>query len=416
LKVLLVTMYFPPAGGGGVQRPLKLATHLPSLGIETHVLAPDDPKWLHRDEELRPPTQAFVHRARYLGPKARLPSEELRGLTGVDLALAQVRLAGRRLLLPDASVTWAPTAIPAAARIVRSEGIDAVITTSPPLSMNLIGASVKKLTGVPWIADQRDSLVQNADRRFERKTVQAKEKALERVVRLVANRADGIVAVSDAIADELQGFDPSGPVRVIPNGCDFDDFAGLEYRPGDRFRITHTGSFFGKRNPRAFLNALASSGLDVVVARFVGDFRSVDREWVQELELGDRLELHDYLPHRRALELQRDSEANLLLLPEAAGRGKVVPSGKIFEYLAAERPILAAVPTDGVAAKLVRETGAGIVVAPDDEKAIREALIGLHARWKAGHLGNGYLSDDDRRRLSRTTRVEELAELLWSVA
>jgi glycosyltransferase involved in cell wall biosynthesis len=415
MKVLLVTMYFPPAGGGGVQRPLKLATHLPTLGIETHVLAPDDPKWLHRDDELRPPTQAFVHRARYLGPKARLPSEELRGLTGVDLALAQARLAGRRLLLPDASVTWAPTAIPAAVRIVRSEGIDAVITTSPPLSMNLIGASVKKLTGVLWIADQRDSLVLNADRRFERKTVQAKEKALERVVRLVANNADGIVAVSEAIADELRGFDPSGPVRVIPNGCDFDDFAGLEYTPGDRFRITHTGSFFGKRNPRAFLSALASSGLDDVVARFVGDFRSVDREWVEELELGDRLELLDYLPHRRALELQRDSEANLLLLPEAAGRGKVVPSGKIFEYLAAERPILAAVPTDGAAAKLVRETGAGIVVGPEDEKGIREALVGLHARWKAGHLGNGYLTDDERDRLSRKTRVEELAELLWSL-
>ena len=415
MKVLLVTMYFPPAGGGGVQRPLKLATHLPTLGIETHVLAPDDPKWLHRDEELRPPTQAFVHRARYLGPKARLPSEELRGLTGVDLALAQARLAGRRLLLPDASVTWAPTAIPAAVRIVRNEGIDAIITTSPPLSMNLIGASVKKLTGVPWIADQRDSLVLNADRRFERRTVQAKEKALERVVRLVANNADGIVAVSEAIADELRGFDPSGPVRVIPNGCDFDDFAGLEYTPGDRFRITHTGSFFGQRNPRAFLSALASSGLDDVVARFVGDFRSVDREWVEELDLGDRLELLDYLPHRRALELQRDSEANLLLLPEAAGRGKVVPSGKIFEYLAAERPILAAVPTDGAAAKLVRETGAGIVVGPEDEKGIREALVGLHARWKAGHLGDGYLTDDERNRLSRKTRVEELAELLWSL-
>ena len=415
MKVLLVTMYFPPAGGGGVQRPLKLATHLPTLGIETHVLAPDDPKWLHRDDELRPPTQAFVHRARYLGPKARLPSEELRGLTGMDLALAQARLAGRRLLLPDASVTWAPTAIPAAVRIVRNEGIDAVITTSPPLSMNLIGASVKKLTGVPWIADQRDSLVLNADRRFEKKSVQAKEKALERVVKLVASNADGIVAVSEAIADELRGFDPSGPVRVIPNGCDFDDFAGLEYTPGDRFRITHTGSFFGKRNPRAFLSALASSGLDDVVARFVGDFRSVDREWVEELELGDRLELLDYLPHRRALELQRDSEANLLLLPDAAGRGKVVPSGKIFEYLAAERPILAAVPTDGAAAKLVRETGAGIVVGPEDEKGIREALVGLHGRWKAGHLGNGYLTDDERRKLSRTTRVEELAELLWSL-
>jgi glycosyltransferase involved in cell wall biosynthesis len=415
VKVLLVTMYFPPAGGGGVQRPLKLATHLPALGIETHVLAPDDPKWLHRDEELRPPTQAFVHRARYLGPKARLPSEELRGLSGLDRALAQARLTGRRLLLPDASVTWAPTAVPAAVRIVRREGIDAVITTSPPLSLNLIGAAVKRLTGVTWVADQRDSVLQNADRRFERKAVQAKEKALERVVRLVARRADAVVTVSDAIAEEIRAFDPAGPVRVIPNGCDFDDFAGLEYRPGERFRITHTGSFFGKRNPRAFLSALASTGLDDVVARFVGDFRSVDREWVKELGLDDRLELLDYLPHRRALELQRDSEANLLLLPDAAGRGKVVPSGKIFEYLAAERPIVAAVPTDGAAAKLVRETGAGVVVAPDDEKGIRDALLGLHTRWRAGQLRDGYLDEEQRRRLSRKARVEELAELLWSL-
>jgi hypothetical protein len=77
MKVLLVTMYFPPAGGGGVQRPLKFATHLPSFGIETHVLAPDDPKWVHRDDEATPPTQAWVHRARYHGPRGRIPSEEL---------------------------------------------------------------------------------------------------------------------------------------------------------------------------------------------------------------------------------------------------------------------------------------------------------------------------------------------------
>ena len=202
---------------------------------------------------------------------------------------------------------------------------------------------------------------------------------------------------------------------MIPNGCDFDDFAGLEYRSGERFRFTHTGSFFGKRDPRPFLSALAASGLDDVVARFAGDFKAADREWVEELGLGDRLELLPYLPHREALELQRDSEANLLLLPEAAGRGKVVPSGKIFEYLAAERPILAAVPTDGAAADLVRETGAGVVVAPDDERGLREAILGLHARWRAGRLTNGYLSDEQRRRLSRQTRVEELAELLWSL-
>jgi len=80
MKVLLVTMYFPPAGGGGVQRPLKFATHLPSFGIETHVLAPDDPKWVHRDEEATPPTQAWVHRVRYHGPQGRIPSEDLYAL------------------------------------------------------------------------------------------------------------------------------------------------------------------------------------------------------------------------------------------------------------------------------------------------------------------------------------------------
>jgi len=415
VKVLLVTMYFPPAGGGGVQRPLKIATHLPALGIETHVLAPDDPKWLHRDDELRPPTQAFVHRARYLGPKARLPSEELHGLEGGDRLLAQAKLAYRRVLLPDASVTWAPTAIPAAVRLVRSEGIDAVVTTSPPYSMNLIGAAVKRMTGIPWVADLRDAVLGNADRRFEKTSVQVKEKTLESVVRLIARSADGVVAVSEPIADEVRRFDPAGEVRVIPNGSDFDDFAGLEYRPGERFRITHTGSFFGQRNPRAFLSALAKSGLEDVVARFVGDFRAADREWVETLGLGDRLELLPYVAHRRALELQRDSEANLLLLPDAAGRGRVVPSGKIFEYLAAERPILAAVPTDGAAAELIRETGAGIVVAPDDERGLREALLGLHARWRAGKLTNGYLSDEQRTRLSRKTRVEELANLLWSL-
>jgi glycosyltransferase involved in cell wall biosynthesis len=415
VKVLLVTMYFPPAGGGGVQRPLKMATHLPAFGIETHVLAPDDPKWLHRDEEIHPPTQAFVHRARYLGPHARLPAEELHGLEGHERMLAQARLAYRRLLLPDASVTWLPTAVPTAVRLVKREGIDAVITTSPPVSMNLIGAAVKRLTGIPWVADLRDAVLWNADRRFDRAAVQAKEKALERVVRLVAGNADAVVSVSETIADEVRRFDPAGEVRVIPNGCDFDDFAGLDYIASDRFRITHAGSFFGKRDPRPFLQALASSGLDDVVARFAGGLRAADEEWAAGLGLGDRLELLPYLPHRRALELQRDSEANLLLLPEASGRGAVVPSGKIFEYLAAERPILAAVPPDGAAAKLVRETGAGIVVAPEDEKGIREALIGLHARWKAGQLSNGYLTPEQRRKLSREARIEELAELLFSL-
>ena len=96
MKVLLVTMYFPPAGGGGVQRPLKFATHLPALGIETHVLAPDDAKWIYSDPDPVPPTQAWIHRARYLGPRARKLADELHGRRGLDRLSRQARSLSRR--------------------------------------------------------------------------------------------------------------------------------------------------------------------------------------------------------------------------------------------------------------------------------------------------------------------------------
>jgi glycosyltransferase involved in cell wall biosynthesis len=411
MKVLLVTLYFPPAGGGGVQRSLKHAAHLPALGIETHVLAPDDPKWIHTDAELAPPTQAWVHRARYLGPKGRKPAEELHGTAGLERASLQARLAFRRVLVPDENVSWNLTAIPAALRIVREEGIDVVLTTSPPSSVHLVGAAVKRATGVRWVADLRDSVVAHPHRRAESFAVRAKEKTGQAVARLVARSADAVVTVSDAIAEEVRELEPRGRVATIANGCDFDDFAGLEYRPGERFRITHTGSFFGKRDPRPFLTALHESGVDAV-ARFVGDFRTADREWAEELGLGERLELHPYVSRRRALELQRDSEALLLLIPDAAGRGRGVLSGKVFEYLAAERPILAAVPPDGAAAALLRETGAGVVVAPDDVPGLRRTLEALEARFRAGRLNGTPLRAADRERLSRRARAEELAELL----
>jgi glycosyltransferase involved in cell wall biosynthesis len=209
---------------------------------------------------------------------------------------------------------------------------------------------------------------------------------------------------------------PKGPVVTIANGSDFDDFSGLEHTPSDKLRITHAGSFFGKRDPRPFLTALQQSGLDDVVVRFLGDFRSTDREWAEEQQLGDRLELISYAPRRRSLELQRDSDVLLLLIPDAGGRGKGVLSGKVFEYLAAERPILAVVPPEGAAADLIRQTGAGVVVAPDDVDGMTAALRELHAKWKAGALDGTPLSEEWRDKVSRRTRVEELAQLLERLA
>src|SRR5438874_4054877 len=198
-------MYFPPAGGGGVQRPLKFATHLPAHGIETHVLAPDDPKWIHVDSELQPPTQAWIHRARYLGPRSRKLSEELHGRRGLDRVTRQARSLSRRLLVPDENVGWNLTAIPAAIRVARAEGIDVVLTTSPPSSVHLIGAAVKRVTGARWVADLRDSLVAHPHRRAERLAVRMKEQGEHAVARLVSRYADAIVAVSEAIAEEAHG-------------------------------------------------------------------------------------------------------------------------------------------------------------------------------------------------------------------
>ncbi len=415
VKVLLVTKHFPPAGGGGVQRPLKLAQYLPALGIETHVLAPDDPKWIHTDADLRVPTQAWVHRARYLGPRAGKPSEELAVTDGIERALVQAHHTARRLLVPDASVTWNLTAIPAAIRIARREGIDAVLTTSPPGSVHLVGAAVRRATGARWLADLRDPLVANPHRRSDTTAARARQATNEQLARLVAKRADAISTVSEAIAEEMRALGAHGPMRVIANGCDFDDFAGLEYHPSPRLRITHTGSFFGKRDPRPFLQALSDSGVDAV-ARFVGDFRQSDRDWAETLDLGDRLELVPYAPRAESLRLQRDSEALLLLVPDAGGRGKGVLSGKVFEYLAAGRPILAVVPPDGAAADLVRETGAGVVVAPDDVEGIAAAVRDLATRHENGGLPAVELADEVRERLSRRARVEETAELLREIA
>jgi len=413
VKVLLVSFYFPPAGGGGVQRPLKLAQYLPALGVETHVLAPDDPRWVHRDPELRVPTQAWIHRARYVGPSGGKPAEILRGRQGLERALVTARLQARRLVVPDENATWSLTAVPAAVRIVREHGIDVVLTTSPPGSTHLIGAAVKRATGVRWVADLRDSLVAHAHRRADTPATKAKATLHRRVASLVASYADAITCVSEAISEETRALEPRGSVVTIANGCDFDDVSGLERHPSERFRITHTGSFFGRRDPRPFLTALADSQLDVQ-ARFLGDFRETDREWAETLALGDRVDLIPYAPRSESLALQRDSEALLLLIPEADGRGRGVLSGKVFEYIAVGRPILAAVPPDGAAAELLRETGAGLVVPPDDPAAIRAGLETLHARWQAGELRDVELSPEWHERLSRRTRVEETAEVLRS--
>ena len=414
-KVLIISFYFPPAGGGGVQRWLKLAGYLPAQGIETHVLAPDDPRWLQSDPELQIPADVHVHRARYVGPSGIQPGEKLLGQRGLRRLWLRVLLTPRRLLIPDENVSWVASALPAARRIVKREGIDVVITTSPPTSPHLIGAHLRRHSGVHWIADLRDSIIAKSDRHYERALVRLKEKANRRLARTIARRADAIVCVTPTIAEEMTELGARGEMPVIPNGADFDDFAAIEYEPGERFRITHTGNFFGDRDPRPFLSALAQIDAPIT-ARFIGAFRTVDRLWAEELGLGEKLELIRFQPHAQAIASQRNSEALLILIPFSAGRGIDVPSGKIYEYLAARRPILAAVPPQGAAANLVREANAGLVAPPDDSEAIRAALEELVARWRKGGLADVELPPKLIGQIDRKERMHEIAKLIERIA
>src|SRR5204862_7819622 len=138
-------------------------------------------------------------------------ADELHGSRGLERASRQARLAFRRVLVPDENVSWNLTAIPAAIWIVREEGIDVVLTTSPPGSVHLVGAAAKRATGVRWVADLRDSLLAHPHRRAERLAVRTKERGEHAVARTVARYADAIVTVSDAIAAETRDLGPKAP-------------------------------------------------------------------------------------------------------------------------------------------------------------------------------------------------------------
>ena len=176
-------------------------------------------------------------------------------------------------------------------------------------------------------------------------------------------------------------------------------------------RIVHAGSFFGQRTPRPFLSAFAALLRERpelrgrVQAAFLGELRPADREWALGLGLGDALALEGFRPHAEALAAMRAADVLLLLVPRAGGRGLSVVSGKVYEYLAAERPILALVPPEGDAAALLRDTGSAWIADPDDEGAILAALGQAAGAWEAGRLEERRLTPEWRERLDRRTRA-----------
>lgn len=397
----MVAWYFPPWGGAGVQRTLKHVKYLPQFGWQPVVLTGPVPRaGLNDPTLLEELDQApAVRRTSALLPPAALPWRVRHALT-------------RWLLLSDEQAGWYPFALRAASDLIEHGSIDAVYTTSTPYTAHLIGLRLKQRFGLPWVADFRDPWADNVailpPTDWHRQRIRRWEQQ-------VISAADRVTVVSEPMAQAFQAAYPQvTPQRFLPlpNGFDPDDFAHTEpagRQPG-RMGIVYSGSFYGQRSSQPFLEALRTV-LDrgdvprsAVHVRLVGNVGQATVDQVKALALGDVVDVTGYVAHRQSVAYVLGADALLLMIAPGPGSAGVL-TGKIFEYLAARRPILALTPPSA-AADLILESRAGVVIDPDDGPGIERQLIEWYGQWQRGELActsdEAVVERFDRRRLTGT--------------
>ena len=398
-RLLIITYYWPPTGGSGVQRWVKFSKYLPQYGWQPVVYTPENPEQLARDESLLADIPAC---AEVVKTHITEPYEIYRRLTGgkkgegeVNPVNAQKKNWKQRLSLwvrgncfiPDPRIGWVRPSVRFLKKYLAEHPVDAVVTTGPPHSVHLIGLGLKKALGLHWIADFRDpwtemfyykhlGLSPAADRRHHR---------LEQAV---LDGADTVISVSPPVASDFQAKTKT-PVVLITNGFDEDDFdepspsaPGVQVfpdpengsgkyldtpapqRPRTKVRLVHTGLFAADGNPLNLWDALASrceadpAFRERLEIRLAGKVDAAITDAIRERGLGDNLVELGYLPHDETVREQRAADILLLPLRREPEYAKVLP-GKIFEYLAARRPVLGIGQEDGAAAAVLRDAAAG---------------------------------------------------------
>lgn len=314
--------------------------------------------------------------------------------TATDLVL---RVWEEAFCYPDSCVSWLESAIKEGEGLLRNEKFDAIVSTSPPATIHLIACELKRRSGVPWVADFRDLWVQN--HYFQRWWLRrVRERSLE--VRTMSS-ADALVTVSEPLARKLSELHGDGRCLSIPNGYD-PDIVCHDATLRKDFNIVYAGVLYrGRRDPEPLLKVvrdLVSEGLvdskDVIM-----DFYGNQERWLTEdvarYGLQDMVRAHGVVPKEEVLEKERESQLLLLLMwdnPEERGNY----TGKVFEYLAAQRPILSLGGKDGVVAELLERTGAGVTVTGYDE--VREKVMELYSEYKSrGSVGyQGKMAEIER--------------------
>jgi glycosyltransferase involved in cell wall biosynthesis len=404
-RVLVLAYHFPPHGGGGVQRTLKLVKYLPRHGFDPIVVTSRPGGYPLRDATLHADVPAGTVILRAPSAPTRVARWKAEGLLRrLGLSVRPAAMLG----WPDEMVGWLPGAAYQALRAVRRYRPDVLLSTAWPVTAHVAALAVHRLTGLPWVADFRDpwSLNPHVQRSFA--PLARASAALERQV---TSRAAAAVVVDESV--ELLGIEPGDPrLVIVRNGVDGDDLPAPAPAPaGDRFRLSYVGSLYGSRDAAPVLAAvrgLAATGSitpGTFELRLVGDASIAgdhDMDGIPITRTG-------YVDHVRALREMAAASALLFYAP-AGSRGS---SGKIYEYLASGRPVLCVASRDSLARRLVEDLGAGPCIDPGDADGIRVALERLMGAWRDGSLAiDPAVREEALRRFSRDALAGQLATVL----
>ncbi len=434
-RVLIVTYYWPPSGGSGVQRWVKFVKYLPSAGWQPVVYTPENPDLTTIDKtlELEIPSDIEIIKSHIFEPygvyrkltgqegtaelktnaAAGAGKEEVNPINGQKKSWAQ-RLSlfiRGNLFIPDPRVMWVRPSVRFLKRYLEEHPVDAIVTTGPPHSMHLIGLRLSKATGIPWVADFRDPWTKMFYFKHLGLTSWAERKH-RRLEQAVLDGATRVIAVSPLVLDEFQAMTKT-PVELITNGFDEEDFK-KDFDQDEYFNITHTGLFASDGNPETLWKVLAQKCDEdeefkkSLRIRLVG---KTDKEITDSIEnsgLGGNLKDFGYQNHDTAVREQMNATILILPLRKEPEYRAVLP-GKLFEYLASRRPILGIGQTDGAMAQILSETGSGVVYDWDDEKRIKAWIDFCWDEFKNDDLHD---NTSDISRFTRRNLTVKLAGLL----
>jgi len=429
-RVLIISYYWLPSGGSGVQRWVKFCKYLPQMGWKPIVYTPENPEFSVIDHTIGsdlPPTIEVVKRKiwepyqlykRFAGKKEEKVSTA--GFVSENSILSwkgklSIWLRGN-LFIPDPRCFWVRPSVKFLKKYIAKNNIDAIISTGPPHSMHLIAARLKKhFPSIKWVADFRDPWT---DIYFykELNLTKIADSLHHRLEKKVVQNADVVVTISQNCVNGFLLIKQKN-IELITNGFDEDDFLQGEVELDKKFSIAHIGLLDKARNSLMFwqvLSEICKENTDFkndLEIKLIGKVDYSVLSEIKKLNLTDNLKKIDYLPHNEAI-LEQKRSAVLLLSINNTSSAKGILTGKIFEYLAARRPIFAIGPTDGDAAEIIRATNAGKIVDFNDFESTKKTIIDFYQKYKNGVLTTENAAIDKYNRKNLTKQLVEILNKL----